>query len=149
MKKMLSTLILFVICLSLKEEKTKTVFNNQIDNDIYMTYYIEMENLNTNNFNNYFSKIEVVALVPYVNPIYEDKLNIIYFYKNIEDFKKSYLRILKEKGYYIEANKYLLKPIRINKVIVYSSINAIYDSVNYNNENYTIIKSDSYVKINN
>lgn len=149
MKKILTTIIIFIIYLSLKEEKVKTVFSEELNNDLYMTYYIEMDNLNSNNFNDYFKNFDIVALIPDINPIYKDKINIIYFYKDIDDFKKNYIKRLKEKDYYIEANKYMIKPIKINRVITYSSINDIYDSISLNNKNYTIVKSDSYVKISN
>lgn len=149
MKKILTTILIFIIYLSLKEEDAKTVFSADLNNDLYMTYYIEIDNLNSNNFNNYFNDLDVVALIPDINPVYKDKINIIYFYKDIDDFKKNYIKRLKEKGYYTEANKYIIKPIKINRVIINSSINDIYDSISVNNKNFTIVKSDSYVKINN
>lgn len=147
MKKILTTLLILVIYLSLKEETTKTVFSDNIDNDVYRMYHIEMDNLNSHNFNDYFSSMDVIVIEPSINPIYKNKIDIVYFYKNIDDFKEYYIKRLKEKGYYIEANKYLLNPININKIIAFTSINSIYDNISKLNSNYIITKSDGYVKI--
>lgn len=149
MKNFISTLILIIIYLALKQDNTMTVFDEKDDYDIYMTYMIEMEYLDTSNFNEYFRNMSVLAITPYINPVYENKLRITYFDDDIDGLRKYYIKKLKEKGYYIEANKYLIMPIRIKEVMIYSSMNEIIEKINKNSDNYIVTKSDSYVKITN
>ena len=145
MKNFLSTLILIIIYLSLNIEQTKTVFDVKEDSDIYDFYHIKMDYLYTNNFNELFNDIDIIYLKAYVNPIYDKKIDNIFFYKDIENFRKSYIQRLKDRGYYIEANKYLIKPIKIDSVLVYSSLNNIYDKIDFKNKKYEIMKDNEYL----
>jgi hypothetical protein len=86
---------------------------------------IKIENLNTDNFDIYFNNMKVLLVYSYINPVYQDKINIVYAYKSIEDFKNYYVVKLKENGYYMESNKYLYTPIKIVGVVVYSNIEDI------------------------
>lgn len=145
MKNFLSTLILIIIYLSLNTEQTKTVFDVKEDSDIYDFYHIKMDYLYTNNFNELFNDIDIIYLKAYVNPIYDKKIDNIFFYKDIENFRKSYTQRLKDRGYYIEANKYLIKPIKIDSVLVYSSLNNIYDKIDFKNKKHEIMKDNEYL----
>lgn len=129
MRKFLSTFILLIIYLSLKDSEIKTVFNEINDSDVYKNYCLEISNLNTFNFNDYFNSIEVIGIIPNINKLYQDKINFIYLDNDIEKFKRLYIRKFKEKGYYKEANKFLILPIKIEQVLVCSSINEIYDKI--------------------
>lgn len=109
-----------------KEEEALPVFSTLEERALeYSQIMIEMENLNTSNFNNFFSDMKVLLLYPYVNPVYADKISMIYIYDNIDSFKKYYLNKLKRYGYTSEVNKYLYEPIKINSVIVYSNLEEL------------------------
>ena len=143
MKNFLSTLILLIIYLSLNTEQTRTVFDEEKDKDIYDFYYIEMDYLYTNDFEDIFNNIEIISLTAYVNPVYAKNINNTFFYKDIETFRKNYIKRLKDKGYYMEANKYFLKPIKIERVLLYSSLNKIYEEIDFKSKSYKIIKDEN------
>lgn len=109
-----------------KEEKVLPVFSSleesALENSQIM---IEIENLNTSNFKDFFSDMKVLLIYAYVNPVYADKFSMIYMYDNIDNFKKYYLNKLKRLGYTSEVNKYLYEPIKINSVIVYSNLEEL------------------------
>lgn len=147
MKNLFTFLILFIVYLALKEDTTLTVFDEN-NEDIYKMYIVEMDNLNTRNFNDYFKEFEVVLIKPDINKVYEDKLDINYFGSDLEELKKYYINRLKDKGYYIEANKYLVMPIKIKKVMINSTMGKIYDYLKRDGY-YITIESDNYVKITN
>ena len=130
MKDLITFLILLIVCMLIEEPTTQTVFDELENQDIVKNYYIEIDNLNTNNFKEYFNGLEVVALIPYINPVYKDRLVEFYMYDGIYNFRKKYINILKQNGYYQEANKYILRPIVIEKVLVNASLNDIYDTLN-------------------
>ena len=109
-----------------KKEETLSVFSSlEEKTEDYSQIMIEMENLNTNNFKDYFSDMKVLLIYAYVNPVYEDKFSMIYMFDNIDNFKKYYLNKLKRLGYTSEVNKYLYEPIKINSVIVYSNLEEL------------------------
>ena len=145
MKRFSVVIILILMFFSLKEDNFKAVFNDRENSDNVLAYYVTIEGLNTNNFDVYFEDIKVLAIIPYVSPIYEEKIRIVYFYKNIDDFRQYYIRKLKEKGFTMEANKYLISPIKINKVLVYDSLAKIYSKLEFVKDRYIIITSNTYV----
>ena len=109
-----------------KKEETLSVFSSLEEKVAdYSQIMIEIENLNTSNFKDFFSDMKVLLIYAYVNPVYADKFSMIYMYDNIDNFKKYYLNKLKRLGYTSEVNKYLYEPIKINSVIVYSNLEEL------------------------
>ncbi|HPF83347.1 MAG TPA: hypothetical protein PLV83_04205 [Bacilli bacterium] len=139
MKKILLIIFILMILFLLRKEKSIIVFN-ELDVDSN-AYYIIMDNLNTNNFNDYFKGLEVLCIYPNINPIYENKIKLNYIYDNINNFKIFYINSLKDKGYYIEANKYLLNPIIIRKVLVYGDIIDIKNKIR--GKKYELVRCNS------
>ncbi len=121
------TFILIFIIINKKEEKTVLVntFLDETDTVDYKQIFVEIDGLNTNNFKDYFSNIEVLLIYPYINPVYEDKISMVYVYKNIDKFKEYYINRLENSGYYAEANKYLYTPIKIIGVLIYSNLEEL------------------------
>ncbi len=109
-----------------KEEKTLAVANfNETNTNNYEQIFVEIDNLNTDNFKDNFSNMKVLLIYPYINPVYQDKISMIYVYKSIDEFKQYYINKLKKLGYYTEANKYLYSPIKINGVVIYSNLEEL------------------------
>ena len=130
MKKYIVFFILLVLYLSIKEPTEHTVFNdiNNLD-----SCYIETNNLNTNNLS-CIDKLNIISLEININPVY--KIDNVFFYKNTSIFIKNVMDRLKEKGYYREANKYLISPIYIKKILVYNINSKIIDVLNKCNIKY-------------
>ena len=137
MKKVLIFMLFLTIYLSI-DEPSINVFDEVNDNIDF--YYVEIENLNTENLEACFTNLDIKSIEIKLNPLYD--INSIFFYKNISFFKKNVINRLKEKGYYMEANKYLIQNININKVLVYNTKMEIMDSVNKCNKEYIISKKD-------
>lgn len=134
MKDFFSILFLIIVYLSLNVNDSVTVFDDLSDDDIEKFYYIEMDYLYSNDFDKYFKDINIILVETNINPVYKNKINNIYFYKNSELLRKDYLDRLRNKGYYFEANKHLISPIKINRVLAYTSKNKIYDNIPYEKE---------------
>lgn len=108
-----------------KEEVQVVASFNETDTNSYEQILIQIDNLNTDNFKDYFSNMKVLLIYPYINPVYEDKISMVYVYKSIDKFKEYYIDKLKSLGYYAEANKYLYTPIKINGVVIYSNLEEL------------------------
>jgi len=121
------TIIMILIMVNKKEEKTVLVNTFLEESNIldYKQIFVKIDNLNTNNFKEYFSDMKVLLIYPYINPVYEDKISMVYVYKSIDEFKEYYINRLENLGYYMEANKYLYTPIKINGVIIYSNLEEL------------------------
>jgi len=117
-------LILFLIKIDYND--TQNVFYEKIE---YSNLYeiTCLNNISTNNFNNYFKNIKVIWIKPKINNLYKDKLlkfNKYYFKdisnnKNIENFKNDYINYLNKIGYKSEALKLKTSGVMIEKIKVY------------------------------
>lgn len=108
-----------------KEEVQLVASFNETDTNSYDQILTQIDNLNTDNFKDYFSNMKVLLIYPYINPVYEDKISMVYVYKSIDKLKEYYIDKLKKLGYYAEANKYLYTPIKINGVVIYSNLEEL------------------------
>jgi|GEM_PF-3264588 len=109
-----------------KEKEVVAAFSfNETDTSSYEQILIQIDNLNTENFKDYFSNMKVLLIYPYINPVYEDKISMVYVYKSIDKFKEYYINKLENLGYYAEANKYSYNPIKINGVVIYSNLEEL------------------------
>jgi hypothetical protein len=105
-------------------------------NEFYDFILLELDSVNTNNFENFFKDIKVLKIYPSINKIYINKVKNIYNYSNLKEFKNSYLNELDKNGYYKDYNYYLVNPIKIEKLLVYSSEDVIRTKFkNFNLEN--------------
>lgn len=138
MKDIITFLVLLILCILIDEPTTKTVFNELENQDVVKIYLLEVEGLNTNNFKEYIKDLDVLTIMPYTNPIYEERMIKVFIYYDIDKFKKSYINNLKRNGFYNEANKYILRPIKLEKISVNASLNKIYD----------VLKGKEYIIIN-
>jgi len=117
-------LILFLIKIDYND--TQNVFYEKIE---YSNLYeiTCLNNISTNNFNNYFKNIKVIWIKPKINNLYKDKLlkfNKYYFKdisnnKNIENFKNDYINYINKIGYKSEALKLKTSGVMIEKIKVY------------------------------
>lgn len=109
---------------SISDNAIPTMYVSSNDNE-YKIYIIELEDINTNNFEKIFDGLNILALYPEINPIYKDRLITSYMYRDIYTFKENYLEELKSKGCYTDINKYITKPIDIEKVLINTSKNEL------------------------
>ena len=123
MKKYVILFIILITSLSIKNTKEKLVFNNI---DLVDSYLIEL-NINTNNLS-CISKLNIHSVEIDINPVY--KIDKTFYYKNTNIFIKDVINRLKEKGYTIKANKYLIEPIYIKRVLFYNKKSKIIDVLN-------------------
>ena len=130
MKKYVSLFIILILYLSIKSSKIETVFN---DINELGSYYIETNNLNTNNLS-CIDKLTIGSIEININPVY--KIDKVFFYKNTNIFIKNVMKRLKDKGYYKEANRYLIEPIYIKRILVYNTKLKIIDVLNKCNIEY-------------
>jgi membrane-associated protease RseP (regulator of RpoE activity) len=108
-----------------KEDVLAVASFNEADTSSYEQILVQIDNLNTENFKAYFSNMKVLLIYPYINPVYEDKISMVYVYKSIDKFKEYYIDKLKNLGYYAEANKYSYTPIKISGVVIYSNLEEL------------------------
>lgn len=137
------------------KEKTSLVFNDEeyIDNYDHEYFYITSKDiqLNTNNLNEYFDgfDIKIMGIYPNLDKIYPDdlkkKLNYYSFSQlynnriNINNFTNKYVSLLKNNNYIEEGNMVYFDGIDIDKVLIYSSYNSIYEhDLKYHNFNYIV-----------
>lgn len=129
LKKIFYLLILIIGLFLINEislkDKTVMVMNDFDNIDQYKNYLIELDNINTNNFNDFFTDLNILAIYPKINPIYKDRLPKAYVYKDIDTFKENYLDELKASGCYVDVMNYITRPIDIEKILVYTSKNEI------------------------
>ena len=137
MKDIITFLILLILCILIEDVDTNYVFDELENQDIVKIYNLEIENLDTNNFSEVVKGLDVITIRPYINPVYEDKILKVFMYEDINTFKKTYINYLKQKGFYNEANKYILRPIILERISVNASLNEIYDVLE--NKEYKII----------
>lgn len=107
--------ILLVIVLYNPKEKI-------LNEDKYQYIYVSHKYLNIDNIKEYLKDLEIIAIEPEINPVYN---KILINYKTKEKFKTTLLNYLKKEGDYIDYNKYLIEPIKIKNVLVYSNIQKI------------------------
>ena len=111
----LSVFFLFSYIVSSKEEEYKDLGYNY--------YYVKKDNITLENLNEKFKDIEIVNIHFYIHPVYKKSLNLKY--TNHNKLKELYLKFLKQNNMYSEYNKYLVMPIKINKVLVYDDYNNL------------------------
>ena len=124
------------------ENNTALVFKEEyIDNYDHEYFYVTSKNiqLNTNNLDEYFSyfDIKIMGIYPNLDKIYIDNLkNKLSYYSfsqlysnriNINNFINKYVGLLKNNNYIEEANMVYFNGIDINKVLIYSSYNSVYE----------------------
>ena len=123
MKNFFYFFIIFIVYLSITSDNTSLVFDEVEESN---SYYVEIENLNTNNVS-CIENLNIQAIEIEINPIY--KIDKVFFYKDLSFFIRNVIRRLKEKGYYIEANKYLIEPIKIKNILAFNNKNKILEEV--------------------
>ena len=142
MKKIYTVILLLtIICIpNLKSN------NNYIKEDCYEMHKLGFNNLTTNNIQNYFSKIQIKKIYPYINPIYKNKIGELSYeitgnnLKNeIDKIKDKYLNTIK-KNSYKDYNYSYTNGINISKMDVYISQKDLYDIINDNKLLVQIIK---------
>lgn len=160
LKKLLVALCIVIsIILIMTSKKDTQLVYKEIDNskDFQLIYLLfENNNLNTNNFMNYFKNIEVIKIYPYINPVYANKIKANYSYSftkenyiyDLQKFTSIYLEKLRSLGLMKDSNKYQIKGVIINKVLVYSNLDIIKDKFqDFNNIKYGFNLSGIYQKI--
>ena len=95
--------------------------------------------------------MDIITLIPYINPIYEDKLDLTYNFtpnisnkKNISNFINYYKNAIKEKGYIDDLNYIDIDGIKIQKVKVYGKGIDIYKFIYDNNIRYKTVVNGIY-----
>lgn len=137
------SLFLVFVFYSNAQEKTSLVFNEEeyIDNYDHEYFYVDSKNiqLNTNNLNDYFTDfdIKIMGIYPNLDKIYGDdlkkKLSYYSFSQlynnstNINNFTNRYVGLLKNNNYIEEANMVYFDGIDIDRILIYSSYNSIYE----------------------
>ncbi len=123
---------LFILNLNIKSKN----YNYVINDETYEYRYVSIENLNTNNFINYFKEVNVISIYPKVNPIYKDKIGNIYYKfinnnisEEIEKFKYNYIKLIK-KNSYSDYNYLYVSGINIDKVLIYISNKELNNFIN-------------------
>lgn len=131
MKKILILAICIFLLLNFKEDKIITAFN---ENEEYSFYILEFlnKNISTNNFDKYFSNLNVIWIEPYINELYADRIKKRYQFDNLNKFKSKYLEILIDNGYRNEAVNLKLEGIKIKKIKLYAS-NKIVENLKIEN----------------
>ena len=131
MKKILILAICIFLLLNFKEDKIITAFN---ENEEYSFYILEFlnKNISTNNFDKYFSNLNVLWIEPYINELYADRIKKRYQFDNLNKFKSKYLEILIDNGYRNEAINLKLEGIKIKKIKLYAS-NKIVENLKIEN----------------
>lgn len=160
LKKLLVALCIVIsITLIMTSKKDTQLVYKEIDNskDFQLIYLLfENNNLNTNNFMNYFKNIEVIKIYPYINPVYANKIKANYSYSftkenyiyDLQKFTSIYLEKLRSLGLMKDSNKYQIKGVIINKVLVYCNLDIIKDKFqDFNNIKYGFNLSGIYQKI--
>ncbi len=123
MKKILFLIMIFFISSFIVLGKENSSSQNFEDTLRYDYIYITMDNLTLDNLKEKIKGVEIVAVDLYINPVYKEHLLLNYTTKG--NIKEKYLKYLKENNMYSEYNKFLVKPIRINKVLVYSNLSLL------------------------
>ena len=121
-KILLLIFFLFIFSFSVKSNN-----NYVVGDDTYEYRYVSINNLNTNNFIDYFKGINIISIYPHVNPIYKDRIGNIYYkfsssdiLSEIEKFKYNYMKLIK-KNSYSDYNYLYVSGINIDKVVIYIS----------------------------
>lgn len=119
-------LILLLVLIDLRSKENLTlVFKQSDENEFYEFILLELDGFNTNNLDIFLKDIKVLKIYPSINKVYKNNIKNVYNYTNIKDFKDSYLNELEKNGYYKDYNYYLVNPIKIEKILVYSSENTL------------------------
>jgi hypothetical protein len=121
MKKILLFVILFLL-LNVSVLDTPNIINYN-DTLRYDYIYIKADNLTLDNLKDRIKGVDIVAVDFYINPVYKEHLQLNY--TNKDNLKEKYLSYLKENNMYSEYNKFLVKPIKINRVLVYSNLSSL------------------------
>lgn len=121
MKKILLFVILFLL-LNVSVLDTPNIINYN-DTLRYDYIYIKADNLTLDNLKDRIKGVNIVAVDFYINPVYKEHLQLNY--TNKDNLKEKYLSYLKENNMYSEYNKFLVKPIKINRVLVYSNLSSL------------------------
>lgn len=130
MKKIIYILIILtlIILINVKTENVMPVMD--YDTSDYITGYLFIPGLTTKTIGNYFDSNNIVALYPYINPLYKSKINYTYFpftYEsikiNIDRFTNYYKRTLDKNNLSNELININYSGIKIEKlkVIILSS----------------------------
>ena len=159
MKKLLIALLaltsLYVIY-KINNEKIKPVSINTLTNfsmEDYNVFYLDLSesNITTKNIGKYFKNVDIISIIPYVNPIYKDKIDLKYNFvnnvslrKNINDFINYYKNSIKNKGYLDNLDYIDIDGIKINEISVYGKGIEIYKIIYDNNIKYKTVFNGIY-----
>ena len=122
--------ILFVFFLLFINNPSMPVFNEiKLESNTYILEFPN-QNISTNNFDLYFSDINVVWMEPFINDLYKIKKR--YQFKDIETFKKNVINELTNNNYKKEALNLNISGIIIKKMKVNCDLEQI-NSLNIEN----------------
>lgn len=143
--KQTSIIILTILCLYgiyLHNNRTVTVSLKEtpiFKLDDYNVFYLDLEDedINTLNLNKYITHdMEIISIIPYVNPIYKDKIgNLKYnfstvsYQNNINNFTKYYKDTINNSGYLDNLSEVDVNGIKINEIEVYTKGSNIVDLI--------------------
>lgn len=151
---MIFTIVLIILISFFKKEEVLTVFNYSSE---YEIYYLDFRctDLNTNNFMNYFSDIDIdiIKIKPYINPLYKANFKnkeYIFDYKsnisNLNSFKDKYLEELKSINYE-EYTFNKINGIKIDMVKVYANNSSIKKIQQFDKNVKYMFKYNDYINI--
>lgn len=141
--KKLSILLIIIILILLfsfnkKEDNSITTFSEYNPNYNIYKLDISMMNINTKNLNKYFNNYQILSIIPYINPIYSNLLNISEYMfennksnnENINKFEKIMIENLKKNNLITEVNKFYYNGFKINKINIYCQKQKINELIN-------------------
>jgi hypothetical protein len=131
-KKIVLVILILLCCCYLSdmssEDEIKMIFNEDDSFYDYSEYLLDLSSLdiNTNNVLDYFNGM-IISIYPYINPIYEDLIDVQKFVfndsitdeKNIENFIAYYKMYLSKNALTSEIEKITFNGIKINKIKIY------------------------------
>lgn len=150
--------LIFIININHKNEKVeevslneKTVFN--IDEYNVFKLNLEEENITTLNLGNIITKdMNIISIIPYVNPLYIDKIDPIkYKYenmslkKNMAKLTNYYIDYIKDKGIVDDLNYIKVDGLKIIELEVYARGSDIVNmAYNYRKIKYKNLLTNDY-----
>ena len=134
--------LFFLLFLCFISSKTAD-YSYLINDDSYKVYTLSIDNLNTKNFSDYFSDINIIGIYPSINPVYKKGIGDLYYKFSgannsfeIDSFVEKYLSFVK-KNSYSDYNYLYINGIGIDKIDIYTSGNDLYNFIS-NNKNLLI-----------
>ena len=97
-KYLLIFFILFFITISNNNSSVEPVFKELTFQKIKYCIDVKNENVNTNNIQNYFNKLEIISVYPYFNDSYKKVLGGDLKFYNLDYFFEEYKKLLNKIG---------------------------------------------------